>query len=46
MSNEVAIGTLSKMVLADPTLYDHSASVAMIAGVIGSQLLAKKLKRE
>jgi putative nucleotidyltransferase with HDIG domain len=46
MDNEVAIGTLSKMVLADPTLYDHSAAVAMIASVIGSQLLTKKLNSE
>ncbi|MGE0172345.1 MAG: HD-GYP domain-containing protein [Oligoflexales bacterium] len=47
MQSEVAIGTLTKMVLADPTLYDHSASVAMIAGVIATKLLPqKKLQRE
>ena len=39
MDSEVAIGTLSRMVNADPTLYDHSASVAMIAGVISSKLM-------
>lgn len=39
MESEIAIGTLSRMVSADPTLYDHSASVAMIAGVIASKLM-------
>lgn len=37
-SSEVAVGTLSRMVLADPTLYDHSAAVSMIAGVICQQM--------
>ena len=41
MNSEIAIGTLSRMVLADPTLYDHSAAVAMIAGVISSKILGK-----
>ena len=43
MDSELAIGTLSRMVIADPTLYDHSASVAMIASVIASKLMAKPL---
>lgn len=43
LDSEIAIGTLSRMVLADPTLYDHSASVAMMAGVIAKKLLAKPL---
>lgn len=37
----VTIGTLSRMVLADPTLYDHSASVAMIAAMIAKSMLKK-----
>lgn len=41
MTSEVAVGTLSRMVLADPTLYDHSATVAMISGVIAHKLLKK-----
>ena len=45
MNNPVAIGTLSRMVHSDPTLYDHSASVAMISAVIGTQLLAKPFPR-
>lgn len=39
MESHVAIGTLSRMVLADATLYDHSASVAMLAGIIGKNLM-------
>lgn len=39
MESHIAIGTLSRMVLADATLYDHSASVAMLAGIIGKNLI-------
>ena len=39
LDSHVAIGTLSRMVLADSTLYDHSASVAMLAGIIGRNIL-------
>ena len=41
MDSHVAMGTLSRMILADETLYDHSASVAMIAGIISRQMLGK-----
>lgn len=41
MDSHVAIGTLSRMILADETLYDHSASVAMIAGIMARNLLGK-----
>jgi HD-GYP domain-containing protein (c-di-GMP phosphodiesterase class II) len=42
-----AMATLSKMVTHDPTLYDHSASVAMLAAMISTQHLKKPLsKRE
>lgn len=44
--SEVAISTLSRMVTVDPTLYDHSASVAMIAGVIGGRLIKNPLPKE
>jgi putative nucleotidyltransferase with HDIG domain len=44
MGSDVAIGTLSRMVLADPTLYDHSASVAMMAAVIARRILHKTEK--
>ena len=43
MDSGVAIGTLSRMVICDPTLYDHSASVAMISAVIASKVLKKPL---
>lgn len=43
MDSGVAIGTLSRMVICDSTLYDHSASVAMIAGVIATKILKKPL---
>lgn len=39
LDSHVAIGTLSRMVLADATLYDHSASVAMLAGIIARNLM-------
>jgi len=39
--SDAAIATLSRMVTHDPTLYDHSASVAMIAGVIARQVLVR-----
>ncbi|MES2746015.1 MAG: HD domain-containing phosphohydrolase [Bdellovibrionota bacterium] len=39
LDSHVAIGTLSRMVMADSTLYDHSASVAMLSGIIGRNLM-------
>lgn len=45
MTNNKAIGTLSRMIYNDPTLYDHTASVAMISTVIGLHVLAKPLPR-
>jgi HD-GYP domain-containing protein (c-di-GMP phosphodiesterase class II) len=43
MDSDMAIATLSRMITHDPTLYDHSASVAMIAGMICNQCLPKPL---
>jgi putative nucleotidyltransferase with HDIG domain len=43
MDNGMAIATLSRMVTHDPTLYDHSASVAMLAGMIAGRCLEKPL---
>ncbi len=37
MDNELAISTLSRMITIDPTLYDHSASVAMFATIMAKQ---------
>ncbi len=38
-----AISTLSKMVIHDPTLYDHSASVAMMSGIIAKSCVDKRI---
>lgn len=38
LDNDASIDTLSRMIICDPTLYDHSASVAMIAVAIASNL--------
>jgi len=43
MDSGMAIATLSRMVIHDPTLYDHSASVAMLAGMIASKCLDRPL---
>ena len=43
MNNELAMATLSRMISNDPTLYDHSAAVAMFAGIMGTQHLQKPL---
>ena len=43
MNNELAMATLSRMISNDPTLYDHSAAVAMFAGIMGTQHLKKPL---
>ncbi|MCX6117969.1 MAG: HD domain-containing protein, partial [Proteobacteria bacterium] len=37
--SELAIATLSRMVNHDPTLYDHSASVAMLGAIISKKCL-------
>ncbi len=39
IDSDAAISTLSRMIVCDPTLYDHSATVAMIASIIGQRLL-------
>ncbi|MBF0440855.1 MAG: HD domain-containing protein [Oligoflexales bacterium] len=43
IGNKSVISTLSRMINNDPTLYDHSASVAMIAGMIATTILASKI---
>lgn len=37
MNSEAAMGTLSRMILIDPTLYDHSAAVAMFSSLMASK---------
>ncbi len=43
LDSGTAIATLSRMVIHDPTLYDHSASVAMFGGMIATRCLKKSL---
>jgi len=43
MDNNYAMATLSRMIQIDPTLYDHSASVAMLSGVIGKQFYKDRI---
>lgn len=43
MDNDYAMSTLSKMITIDPTLYDHSASVAMFGGIMAKQYLKEKI---
>ncbi len=43
LKHEVALGTLSRMVQCDSTLYDHSASVAMLSSIIATRILKKPL---
>lgn len=41
-----AISTLSRMISHDPTLYDHSASVALLSAIIGLHCLDKPLNNK
>ena len=46
IDSEVAVGTLSRMINCDSSLYDHSASVAMLAAVIASSTLPNPLHKQ
>ena len=41
MNNDLALSTMSRMITIDPTLYDHSASVAMLSGIIAKTVLRR-----
>jgi HD-GYP domain-containing protein (c-di-GMP phosphodiesterase class II) len=43
MANDLAMSTLSKMITIDPTLYDHSASVAMFSTIMAKQYIDPRL---
>jgi putative nucleotidyltransferase with HDIG domain len=43
LDSESAVVTLSRMVIHDPTLYDHSAAVAMLAGVIAKTCVPNRI---
>lgn len=43
MDNDSAMATLSRMISIDPTLYDHSASVAMFSTVMAKRQFGDKM---
>ena len=46
MESEAAMGTLSRMIEIDSTLYDHSAAVAMFAGLMSTRFSDKPLSAQ
>jgi HD-GYP domain-containing protein (c-di-GMP phosphodiesterase class II) len=44
--SQSAISTLSRMIIHDPTLYDHSASVAMLSSLISTQHLDRVFSKK
>ena len=46
MNSEAAMGTLSRMVSIDPTLYDHSAAVAMFSGLMATRFAQNPLSEK
>lgn len=45
LDNQIAVGTISRMINCDSTLYDHSASVAMFSAIIASTVSRYKLSQ-
>ena len=43
MDSDLAMGTLSRMITIDPTLYDHSAAVAMFSSLMATRFRDKPL---
>jgi HD-GYP domain-containing protein (c-di-GMP phosphodiesterase class II) len=43
IDSQAALFTLSKMISCDPTLYDHSASVAMLCAIIAQEMVDKPM---
>ncbi|MEY3903992.1 MAG: hypothetical protein RL189_3298 [Pseudomonadota bacterium] len=46
IDSQAALYTLSKMITCDPTLYDHSASVAMLCSIICNQMVDKPMSEK
>jgi len=46
MDNNYSMATLSRMIQIDPSLYDHSAAVAMFSGIMGKQAYHGKLSQK
>ena len=43
IDSQASLYTLSKMISCDPTLYDHSASVAMLCAIISQEMVDKPM---
>lgn len=46
IDSQAALYTLSKMISCDPTLYDHSASVAMLCAIISQEMVDKPMSEK
>lgn len=43
LDSQSAVYTLSKMISCDPTLYDHSATVAMFCGILAQNMIERPM---
>jgi HD-GYP domain-containing protein (c-di-GMP phosphodiesterase class II) len=43
LDSQAALYTLSKMIACDPTLYDHSATVAMLCAIISQEMVDRPM---
>jgi HD-GYP domain-containing protein (c-di-GMP phosphodiesterase class II) len=46
IDSQAALYTLSKMISCDPTLYDHSASVAMLCSIIAQEMVDRPMSEK
>lgn len=46
LDSQAALFTLSKMITCDPTLYDHSATVAMICAIISQEMVERPMSEK
>jgi len=46
IDSQAALYTLSKMISCDPTLYDHSASVAMLCAIIAQEMVDRPMSEK
>jgi HD-GYP domain-containing protein (c-di-GMP phosphodiesterase class II) len=46
LNSDAATDTISRMINHDPTLYDHSATVAMFSAIISTQFMRKPLDKK
>ncbi len=46
LDSQAALYTLSKMITCDPTLYDHSATVAMMCAIISNEMVDRPMSEK